>query len=120
MIVKRTSLISGITREKDLDVTKDQIQRHRDGEKLQNVFPHLSQSDREFIKTGITDEEWNEMNFNASLIDFLNYGDKNHPAQIHLKKCKSREEVMKVYLKNNLVFDYLAGPLSELFEKLIS
>jgi hypothetical protein len=34
----------------------------KSGEKLlQDAFPRLSPSDREFIKSGITDEEWDEL-----------------------------------------------------------
>lgn len=61
MIIMRKSSLSGITRQKDLPVTEEQIERWRKGELLQNVFPHLSPDDREFIKTGITAEEWEEM-----------------------------------------------------------
>jgi hypothetical protein len=32
-----------------------------DGELIQNAFPNLSAGDREFIKTGITEESWEEM-----------------------------------------------------------
>jgi hypothetical protein len=28
---------------------------------VQNEFPHLSAGQREFLKTGITDEEWDEL-----------------------------------------------------------
>lgn len=28
---------------------------------IQQAFPNLSAADREFILTGITDEEWNQM-----------------------------------------------------------
>ena len=42
----------------DLDITEEQIQKWQQGELIQNAFPNLSASEREFIKTGITDEEW--------------------------------------------------------------
>jgi len=31
------------------------------GELIQDVFPHLTPDEREFIQTGITPEDWNEM-----------------------------------------------------------
>lgn len=60
MIITRTSITSGITRSLDLPVTEEQLDLYYNGGALlQNAFPHLSPSEREFIKTGITDEEWN-------------------------------------------------------------
>ena len=60
MLIKRISQITGIERELDLPVTKQQLERYALGEELiQNIFPQLSNSEREFIMTGITDDEWN-------------------------------------------------------------
>lgn len=61
MIIERKSVISGIVRQRDLDVTPEQIYRWQGGELIQNVFPHLSASDREFLVTGTTDEEWEQL-----------------------------------------------------------
>jgi hypothetical protein len=62
MIIKRTSEFSGITREVNLPVTVEQMGRFESGlETLQDIFPHLNVDDREFIKTGITAEEWDQM-----------------------------------------------------------
>lgn len=59
MRITRTSIITGTTRTMDLPVTSEQILRHQAGDGLlQDIFPHLSPADREFIKTGITDDEW--------------------------------------------------------------
>lgn len=62
MIIERKSAISGIVRQRDLDVTHEQIERWQGGELIQNVFPDLSPSDREFLVTGTTDEEWEQLN----------------------------------------------------------
>jgi len=62
MIIERKSVISGIVRQRDLDVTLEQIARWQGGELIQNVFPRLSPADREFIVTGTTDEEWEQLN----------------------------------------------------------
>lgn len=62
MIIERKSVISGIVRQRDLDVTPEQLARWKGGELIQNVMPHLSVSDREFIVTGTTDEEWEQLN----------------------------------------------------------
>lgn len=59
MTITRTSNLSGVTRTRDLPVTEDQMARFQSGvATIQDIFPQLSPSDREFIKTGITDEEW--------------------------------------------------------------
>lgn len=61
MEIKRVSIISGITRTLDLDVTQEQLDDYyKRGFLLQDAFPHLSAGQREFIKTGITDAEWDE------------------------------------------------------------
>jgi hypothetical protein len=36
------------------------MERWEMGELAQDVFPHLSSSQREFIISGITEEEWDE------------------------------------------------------------
>ena len=58
MMITRTSPFTGITRTKDILVTEEQLARWQRGERIQNAMPYLSASDREFIMTGITDDEW--------------------------------------------------------------
>lgn len=61
MIVSRISTLTGKTQEMDLDITLNQLQRFVDGkEYIQDIFPNLTASEREFILTGITPEEWDE------------------------------------------------------------
>jgi hypothetical protein len=54
-------MATGEVRTLDLPVTEEQIAAYAAGELIQNAFPHLSAGEREFIKTGITDEEWDEL-----------------------------------------------------------
>jgi hypothetical protein len=62
MLITRTSTLSGITRTLDLDVTPAQVELYSAGGVLiQDAFPQLAKEQREFIKTGITAEEWDEM-----------------------------------------------------------
>jgi hypothetical protein len=62
MLITRTSTITGQEHTLDLDINPDQLLRINTGiELIQNIVPHLSPSDREFIMTGITDEEWDNM-----------------------------------------------------------
>jgi hypothetical protein len=62
MLITRTSTITGQEHTLDLDINPDQLVRINTGiELIQNIVPHLSPSDREFIMTGITNEEWDNM-----------------------------------------------------------
>lgn len=61
MIVMRISPLTGEVHEMDLDITPAQLDLYDDfGVLLQDAFPNLSPAEREFIKTGITPEEWDE------------------------------------------------------------
>ena len=52
MITKRYTTL-------DVDVTPDQLYRiEHSMELIQNIVPHLTPDYREFLKTGITPEEW--------------------------------------------------------------
>lgn len=64
MLITRTSILSGQTRTYDLPVVIEQIaemdlppQLRRN---VQEIFPQLSPEEREFIKTGITPDEWRD------------------------------------------------------------
>lgn len=57
----RISVITGKTRTLDLPVTPDQLKAYQDGELIQRAMPHLTPSQREFILTGCTDEEWDTL-----------------------------------------------------------
>lgn len=61
MLIERKSLYSGDTHTLDIPITDEQLNRWMAGEKIQNVCPHLTPDQREFIITGITAEEWNKM-----------------------------------------------------------
>lgn len=61
MLIARVSELSGIPRLKDLPVTLEQMASYERGALLQVAFPNLSPADREYIKSGITDEEWQSM-----------------------------------------------------------
>ena len=61
MKIQRTSAHSGITRPLDLDVTFEEIAAWQAGELIQVAMPRLNADEREFIKTGITSQEWEEI-----------------------------------------------------------
>ena len=60
MVITRTSAMSGITRDMDLNISPEQWQEYLDGEYIQVCMSHLSADAREFIITGTTQEEWDE------------------------------------------------------------
>lgn len=60
MMITRTSPFTGITRTKNILVTEEQLARWQSGERIQDAMPYLSADDREFIMTGITDDEWDQ------------------------------------------------------------
>jgi len=61
MQITRKSMMSGVTRTLNLPVTLKQMADWKYGGVLiQTAMPHLSMADREFVMTGVTDEEWQE------------------------------------------------------------
>jgi hypothetical protein len=60
MLIRRKSTLTGVVREMDLPVTEKQISLWKEGVFAQHAFPDLTPDEREFIKTGITAEEWDE------------------------------------------------------------
>jgi hypothetical protein len=58
MQITRRSMFSGIERTLEIDVTEEQLAAWQDGMLIQNAMPNLTAGEREFIKTGVTDEEW--------------------------------------------------------------
>ena len=60
MQITRTSPFSGKEHTKDINVTQEQLDAWMEGALIQNAMPNVSAADREFIKTGITAEEWEE------------------------------------------------------------
>ena len=62
MLITRVSPVSGKTNSKEIDVTQEQLDSYLvHGEFIQKAMPHLSPADREFILSGITEEEWDDM-----------------------------------------------------------
>jgi len=61
MKITRTSWASGETNTMDLPITQDQLNAYAAGALLQDAFPNLNADEREFVKSGITAEEWDEM-----------------------------------------------------------
>jgi hypothetical protein len=62
MLITKESRVSGKISSMELDITSDQLDRINSRvELIQNIVPHLSSEQREFLITGMTPEEWNEL-----------------------------------------------------------
>jgi len=61
MQITRTSMFSGKANTLDLNVTAEQVAAWQGGVLIQDAMPQLSNDEREFLKTGVTPQEWNEM-----------------------------------------------------------
>lgn len=62
MYIKRKSVISGIERTRSIPVNPDEYMAWQAGlGSIQDLMPYLSDNDREFILSGITPDEWDEM-----------------------------------------------------------
>ena len=61
MQITRTSTLSGVTRTMDIDVQPHEYQAWLNGQMIQYAMPHLSVSEREFLISGVTDDEWEQM-----------------------------------------------------------
>jgi len=58
MKITKVSPFSGKVHTMEIDVTPEQFIRYLEGELIQRAMPNVSAPEREFIKTGITPEEW--------------------------------------------------------------
>lgn len=62
MQVTRTSHLTGVTRTIELNITPAQLEAYENGAGLvQDIFPNLTNNEREFIMTGATEEEWEDL-----------------------------------------------------------
>lgn len=62
MKVTKTSIYSGITRTREIDIDIKQLNMWlRREASIQDAMPNLSPDDREFLMTGITPDEWDRM-----------------------------------------------------------
>jgi len=61
MLISKKSLFTGTINSMDLPVTQEEIDDWISGQLIQDVFPYLSREQREFLMTGTTPEEWNEV-----------------------------------------------------------
>ena len=72
MKITRTDPFTGQVNTLDIDVTQDQIDAWKAGKLIQDAMPLITSSEREFIKTGITEKSWNSMFGNNENFDVMN------------------------------------------------
>jgi hypothetical protein len=59
MKITKTSSLTGVEHTMDIDVTFEQLWKiDNKTDLIQRIVPHLPSAEREFLMTGITDEEW--------------------------------------------------------------
>jgi hypothetical protein len=61
MIIERISPITGIVTKKNMPITQEQYDSWVSGTLAQNAFPNLSAGEREFIISGLTESDWDEL-----------------------------------------------------------
>tara|TARA_R100001369_G_scaffold32124_1_gene56750 strand:+ start:758 stop:958 length:201 start_codon:yes stop_codon:yes gene_type:complete len=61
MLITKKSLVTGNITAKDIDVSVQQLDAWENGALIQDAMPQVSAPDREFIKTGVTSKEWNNL-----------------------------------------------------------
>lgn len=86
MMITMKSQMTDVWRTLDIDMTQDQYDDWLMGDDLiQHALPHLSDSDREFLMTGITDEEWDSL-----MVDDDDEGDDYDEMSSHDKYVNDR------------------------------
>lgn len=60
MLIKRISLLTGNENTRDIPITIQQFLLLNDDKPVGNVCNNLSPEDREFLITGITQQEWED------------------------------------------------------------
>lgn len=63
VIVRRTSELTGVEHKMMLSVDLEDLKEFESGSRrcIQNVFPYLNAEEREFLLTGSTAQEWNDL-----------------------------------------------------------
>ena len=60
MQITKISMFTGKSHTIDIPVTLEQLSAWEGGVLIQNAMPNLTPDQREFVKTGVTPEEWAE------------------------------------------------------------
>ncbi len=60
MKIQKRSILTRVLHTREIDITESQIKEWEEGGLIQDVAPHLSVEDREFLINGVTEAEWRE------------------------------------------------------------
>ena len=69
MKIMRVSPVTGVMNYMEIDVTEEQLNKWRGGALIQDVLPHLTPDEREFLISGSTPDDWENL-FGDSDDDF--------------------------------------------------
>lgn len=61
MKITKYCFMTGKDHTKDLNITEEQIANWHKGMLIQHAMPHLTDSEREFLMSGLSDEGWNQL-----------------------------------------------------------
>jgi hypothetical protein len=61
MLITKCSTLTGKIHQCEINVTEEQLTAWQSGMLIQVAMPQVSSDDREFIITGSTSEEWDEI-----------------------------------------------------------
>jgi len=62
MVITKRSDVTGVLHSRTIDITENELdQFYKSDLFIQDFFPNLNNDDREFIMTGITPDEWDEV-----------------------------------------------------------
>lgn len=61
MLVTKTSVYSGVERTLEIPITDEQWFEWKAGKPIQHAAPNLTSAQREFLLTGMTSEEWDDL-----------------------------------------------------------
>ena len=61
MQITKKSIFTGTERTLEINITQDQFDAWKNGMLIQDAMPNISAEEREFIMTGTTKGEWDEV-----------------------------------------------------------
>ena len=79
MQITKTSPVTGKVNTREIDVTPVQLNEWLDGALIQNVMPHLTSEEREFLISGSMPDEWDEVMRDYEDWDDGHYDDDPNP-----------------------------------------
>jgi len=113
MMFTKMSPVSKKANSLTLDVDPRDIARWQNGELIQVALPYLSASEREFLMTGILDDEWNKL-FPKEIAGTIDQGVQLSEEDAMMQVLTEFTQLMVVHedLINNMVVLHKTGGLT--------